>query len=481
MNSKYIKSRTLEIDVPEKNPFENDKLEREKTATILTDIVSFYGQSGCVMALNGEWGAGKSTFVRMWKQSLINNGFKTLYFNAWNSDYTDDPLLAMVSELRELSPNSGKINSIAGKAGRIMGRVLISASKGLVKKATGVDCDDLLNTALDTTEEIGEEYLKKFEEQKTTVEEFKVEVEHFVADNATEKPVVFFVDELDRCNPHYAVAVLERIKHLFDIPNIIFILAINKKELCNAIQGYYGSTNINSEEYLRRFIDIEYTLTKPNMEVYCNHLYNEYGFAEFFENENRKRYFRGDREVESFKAMTIAISNSEQVNLRQIERVFAYARLALMQFKENNFVLPNIYFLLCFWKVMNPDFYNKIRTKELSNQELLSHIERILPKKLLITDKYQTRNRGIYYTIASLIYCYDITTTDEGGVRGCTIESIRNEIKRKNEFTFTTLILDKDLFDEALNWYCNESHSREYEYGLSFIFNRIDLLERFEI
>lgn len=146
---------------------------------------------------------------------------KTLYFNAWNSDYTDDPLLAMVSELKELSPNSGKINSIAGKAGRIMERVLISASKGLVKKATGVDCDDILNTALDTTEEIGEEYLKKFEEQKTTVEEFKVEVEHFVADNATEKPVVFFVDELDRCNPHYAVAVLERIKHLFDIPNII--------------------------------------------------------------------------------------------------------------------------------------------------------------------------------------------------------------------------------------------------------------------
>lgn len=78
---------------------------------------------------------------------------------------------------------------------------------------------------------------------------------------------------------------------------------------------------------------------------------------------------------------------------------------------------------------MNPDFYNKIRTKELSNQELLSHIERILPKKLLITDKYQTRNRGIYYTIASLIYCYDITTIDGRGVRERTIEFIRNEEK----------------------------------------------------
>ena len=66
------------------------------------------------------------------------------------------------------------------------------------------------------------------------------------ADNAGEYPVIFFVDELDRCNPRYAVAVLERIKHLFEIPNIIFVLAINKKELSNAIQGYYGSSKIDS-------------------------------------------------------------------------------------------------------------------------------------------------------------------------------------------------------------------------------------------
>ena len=130
--------------------------QKEKTATILTDIVSFYGQSCCVMALNGEWAAGKTTFVKMWRQSLINNGFKTLYFNAWTSDYTDDPLLAMVSELKELSPKSPIINSIAGKAGRLIGGVLISASKGIFKKATGIDCD-ILNNALETTEKIGEE------------------------------------------------------------------------------------------------------------------------------------------------------------------------------------------------------------------------------------------------------------------------------------------------------------------------------------
>ena len=51
MNLKNIKSRAIEIEVPEKKPFEFDKLERGKIAAILTDIVSFYGQSGCVLAL----------------------------------------------------------------------------------------------------------------------------------------------------------------------------------------------------------------------------------------------------------------------------------------------------------------------------------------------------------------------------------------------------------------------------------------------
>lgn len=480
MNLKIIKSRAIEIDVPEGTPFEYDKLDRKTTATILTDIVSFYGQSGCVLALNGDWGSGKTTFVRMWKQALKNGNYKTLYFNAWNSDYADDPLLALVSELKELSPNSKKINSIAGKAGRIMGRVLLTVSKGIIKKTVGVE-SDALETALDTTEDIGKEYLAKFEEQKETVEEFKNDVKRFVADNATEKPIVFFIDELDRCNPHYAVAVLERIKHLFDIPNIIFVLAINKKELCNAIQGFYGSTNINSEEYLRRFIDIEYTLSKPKMDVYCEHLYNEYGFGEFFENENRKQYFIGDMEIDSFMRMATSISEAAQTNLRQLERVFAYARLALMQFSSNTYVIPDIYFLLCFWKVMKPEFYNGIRNKEYTNQELLTKVENILPETLLVTDKSQIKNRGIYYTLASLVYCYDTTSTDRNVIQRGSLEFDKNEKTGKEESKIQTTKLEKELFDEALKCYYMNRGNGQYSYGLNFLFNKIDLLEDFKV
>ncbi len=49
----FIKSRSQELDIPEGNPFENDKLDRSQFSNILTDVVSFYGQTGCVLALGG--------------------------------------------------------------------------------------------------------------------------------------------------------------------------------------------------------------------------------------------------------------------------------------------------------------------------------------------------------------------------------------------------------------------------------------------
>ena len=91
-----------EIVVDEANPFLYCKLGRESIAPILTDVVSTYGQTGIVIALDGTWGSGKTTFVRMWTQYLKNNGFAALYFNAWECDFVDDPLVALLGELKEL-------------------------------------------------------------------------------------------------------------------------------------------------------------------------------------------------------------------------------------------------------------------------------------------------------------------------------------------------------------------------------------------
>ena len=473
----FIKSRSQEIEIPVENPFANDKLERKHLCNILTDVVSFYGQSGCVLALGGEWGSGKTTFVKMWRQHLNNREFKTLYFNAWASDYTEDPLIALIAELSELSADNGTINKIATGAVRITASVLKSTLKGVLKKTTGIDAD-VISDAIDESIDIGKKYLDKFEEQKTTLEEFKENLRKYIAENAGENPIVFLVDELDRCNPHYAVAVLERIKHLFEIPNIVFVLAVNKKELSNAIQGYYGSSKIDSDEYLRRFIDIDFILPKPKLDAYFDFLYEEYEFDAFFNNETRKEVFGRKDEPYAFKTVALSMCKELNINLRQMDRIFAYSRLALMQFRSRTYLLPDIYFMLCFWKVMDSQFYNQISKKAFTVQEFLMKLEDKLPPAFFRKEEeYYYSSSNMVYVVACLLYCYDITGTGDRPVAS-TLKAIHNESTKKNEYNIQSKYFEKDELNEALDYYMRR-YAEEARNGLRYILNRIELLHSF--
>ena len=86
--------------------------------------------------------------------------------------------------------------------------------------------------------------------------------------SCSKKPQIFIVDELDRCRPTYAIEMLERIKHLFTIENVIFVLSVDQSVLHESIKGFYGSSSISAENYLRRFIDVEYCLPDPSIEKF---------------------------------------------------------------------------------------------------------------------------------------------------------------------------------------------------------------------
>ena len=78
-------------------------------------------------------------------------------------------------------------------------------------------------------------------------------------------PLVFIVDELDRCTPTFAIKTLERIKHFFSIPGIVFIFGVNKKSLKESIRKIYG--NIDGDDYLRRFFHLDLVLPKVEASV----------------------------------------------------------------------------------------------------------------------------------------------------------------------------------------------------------------------
>ena len=75
-------------------------------------------------------------------------------------------------------------------------------------------------------------------------------------------PLFILVDELDRCRPTYAIEMLERVKHLFNVDNVVFVLATDTDQLSSAIKAVYGA-GFDSPRYLNRFFDQTYEFPEP--------------------------------------------------------------------------------------------------------------------------------------------------------------------------------------------------------------------------
>jgi len=463
-----IRNRLPEIDVPKGEPFKNDKLNRESCANTFFSLIKLYSTTGCVIALNGEWGTGKTTFVKMLMQKMMDNNAHPLYFNAWENDYVSDPLVALLSELKDLSPQSSKWDNIISSGGKILTSIASSSLKNIIKNKIGID-SDAVAIGIDEVGKMLKDDIDDYAKQKITFSEFRKALQSYIADNTTEEsPVVFFVDELDRCSPNFAVLVLERIKHLFDIPNVVFVLSVNKKQLGHAIQGYYGSANLDANNYLRRFIDIEYSLPQPDGESFCQYLYDVYDFNAIFKQKDREKVSELRSDGELFKRMANTLIASSTLDLRTIDKVFAHTRIALMGFSCNNYIIPDVFFLLCYLKIVNPYFYYDIIEEKLTAQGLVDKIEDYFPIELLVKNDYESSWMQMTNTIASFVYMY---TLDNNGRER---EHIINPNDEKNN-SLQTKHLDSETFGKALAWVYNRRHRGVVP--LQFLVNRIELLQ----
>ena len=54
-------------------------------------------------------------------------------------------------------------------------------------------------------------------------------------------PIIIVIDELDRCRPTYAIKLLEEIKHLFDVPGLVFVFGMHGDQLAHSVKAAYGA------------------------------------------------------------------------------------------------------------------------------------------------------------------------------------------------------------------------------------------------
>jgi hypothetical protein len=105
--------------------------------------------------------------------------------------------------------------------------------------------------------------LEELAEREKTLEYLKDSISACVAKSKGGK-VVVFVDELDRCSPAYAIRLLERLKHLFDVDGVVFILLWHRQQIKKAVESFYGSGSDGSM-YLDKFVDYPLSLSVSNV------------------------------------------------------------------------------------------------------------------------------------------------------------------------------------------------------------------------
>ena len=147
-----VKSSTEidEISLEVKDVWSDDVLNRKKVAEKFTTLLGNINQN-FVISINAPYGTGKTFFIERWHDSLPQEDFATLFYNAWKTDFHEHafvPFLYSVYEQIKEKKLIGETNKLYERLQKtsekvistIVGNLLELTMQGLIKK------DDLEST-----------------------------------------------------------------------------------------------------------------------------------------------------------------------------------------------------------------------------------------------------------------------------------------------------------------------------------------------
>lgn len=345
-----------DIEIKDYDQFD-DLLGRKNEIENLTPII-LNAAAPLVLTIDAPWGAGKTTFVKLWQSYLKSTEQQSIYFNAWETDYAEDPLIVLISELDkwvseniEESRLSGWRENIKKTLPGIAKRSLIAAVKAATLGSLEID-KQIEGVASDLLGGITGDLLESFNKQTKAIAEFKETIKEILNTLGRQKNLVIFIDELDRCRPTYAIELLERIKHLFDIDRLVFILSIDSYQLSHSIRAVYGN-EFDAKRYLQRFIDLDYSLKKPDNDNYINSQITSLGIEKYFSDKQAAILCK------ELAACYVLLSKRFDLKLRDINILLTRTRLILYAIPSVHDVHVPLLASLLLLREHNKDLYEK--------------------------------------------------------------------------------------------------------------------------
>ena len=182
-----------------------------------------------------------------------------IYLDAFASETVDDPLLCILAAIRDEFPDEETRKKISRNAVPVVKTLCKVAGKAafahVFKQNLGDVSEALADAASDGVNSLIDQTVDKLLDQYADAQENLDALKNVIAMAAAQRPILFFIDELDRCRPDFALSILELVKHVFDIPGIKFIFVVNLEQLKAAIRKRYGQ-DVDADVYLEKFVKI---------------------------------------------------------------------------------------------------------------------------------------------------------------------------------------------------------------------------------
>ena len=198
------------------------------------------------ICLNGEWGSGKTTMIKIIKaniknmQSSCNDSSPDIFidFNAWQAENAN----IVLSLYDKICCHYESNNAATGK---FKNSIMTLATDIAMRKFGNISYNDA----------------KKHFEKRITLEILQKQISDLIKSR-----LIVFIDDLDRCNADNILGLLETIKNVFDIKNIVFFITVDIKKIERAWELRYNSKVgiLESKEHIEKLFPIVFSLPIKN-------------------------------------------------------------------------------------------------------------------------------------------------------------------------------------------------------------------------
>ncbi len=238
------------------------------------------------LALDGEWGSGKTFVMEMLRENLKEHSeYIVIDYDAWKNNFYSDPLIAIlyclldgIKEYISILPEmKEKLKNGILKSLKSFGKDTLSAMKNAGGKIAlfAHIIEGITNIVMQSGKLESHQKFADFRSYQSLLDDVKRQLNDITAAEIYEgkqTKLVIMVDEIDRCLPNEQLIVLERLHHLFEVKNCAVIVAVNKTSIKSVFERSYGDQN---NTYFRKFFDYTFTLSMK-YRIFLNNLIGEF-------------------------------------------------------------------------------------------------------------------------------------------------------------------------------------------------------------